>query len=442
MAFNYRLISCNPSNYPDIDCLGWNTLHPMAGKFVFVNEFFQGNPVNVNRVYELDFLGDNVCVFTDYVPDLVVSSANACTPIFAEYEYENCETGKREVFGFPTATPTNNVLRIDGSCDCWFQIGPSAPATRLLTSYTEYAGCKECLINRNDEICPTGERTLSYAVKVTPPLPIPPDRGFKKCGYISKVFGDLTDSSPYKNDFTGVYFKRPTNNSSVVFKLVDTANATEYLLNDNTYGTFQDFGGAQPDLSFYILEWKNVLALLGEGSYQIKQEVNFVGIPQDYYTNTFTLQAFSIDKANHTVRIDCTQDGFFVDKEVDFKGSGYKTSLRVNGFFGRAERSYEQNNLSTRDYKNRQISISINKEYKFQGLNLPVCVADELMDFVLKGNELFVSDYNKNNHSYNFELLPVELQDNEGSEYQTLTRGVKVNLLFTDRFKNNRKTNC
>ncbi len=58
------------------------------------------------------------------------------------------------------------------------------------------------------------------------------------------------------------------------------------------------------------------------------------------------------------------------------------------------------------------------------------------------GNELFISDYNKNNYSYRHELTPVELADNRGEEYPVFTRDVNINLTFTDRYKSNRKINC
>ena len=350
--------------------------------------------------------------------------------------------GEQRVFGFPITDPSSAVIRIDGDCECWRYVSEANASTQLINSFSNYDTCNECLESAQEEICPTGERVLSYAVKVELPKPVAPDRGFKECCYSAKVFGDLNNTDPYRNDFIGAYYKRPTTNSTVIFKLVNTTTLNEYLLDSNTYGTYQDFGGVQSELSFFIVEWRKVLSLLGAGNYRIKQEVSIVGVARDYYSNTFTLQQFTIDAADDTVRIDCMQDGYLVDGNVNFKGTGFKTSLRLCGFFGRTEPSFEERNLVTSDYESKQVTITVNREYKYQALKVPSCVADELFYFILKGNELYASDYNKNNHSYNFELLPVQLQDNEGNEYQTLSRGVKINLLFTDRFKNNRKTNC
>ena len=239
-----------------------------------------------------------------------------------------------------------------------------------------------------------------------------------------------------------MYFKRELPNATVAFKLVDTATLTEYDLNDSTYGTFQDFGGVQEDLSFYVVQWRNVLSVLGEGNYQIKKEITIAGVSVDYYSNTFQLKQFTIALADNTVRIDCVQDGLFLNSGINFKGTGFVTSIRVRGFFGRPEYSFEQDNLATRDYNMQQVSMSASKEYQFQGLNLPDCIIKELMDFVIFGNTLLISDYNSNNTSYLYELLEVELSNNDSTEYFTLKREVNVNLLFTDRFKNNKKVNC
>ena len=58
------------------------------------------------------------------------------------------------------------------------------------------------------------------------------------------------------------------------------------------------------------------------------------------------------------------------------------------------------------------------------------------------GNELVISDYNKNNHSYKYELIPVILEDNSGTEFFVLDRAININLRFSDRRENNRKINC
>ena len=152
---------------------------------------------------------------------------------------------------------------------------------------------------------------------------------------------------------------------------MDVVTTTEYALNDATYGTFQDFGGVQNDLSYYIVDWRKVLTLLGEGVYQIKKELTIAGISVDLLSDTYSLESFSIQKANGTVRLDSIIDGKLVAIDTDFLNSGYTTSLRVRGYFGNPEYSYEQDNIAQRDYSFKQNTMSSKKEYKYQALQLP-----------------------------------------------------------------------
>lgn len=431
----FNLISCNPGLYPSILSLCWKGTHPFSGMVVYI----VGQ--SALETYTLTFIGGG-CVCTGTVPELRPTTENNCTPSYDIFKYANCETGELRNFGFPLGTGVPGTFRKNGDCDCWDFIGEESVADELVTSYTEYTSCKKCLNTRALEICPAAERTISYAQRVTLPDAPPPDRDFSKCCYVNIVFGDLGDTDPYHNDYTGSWYKRQLPNTTVDFKLYNVNTAATYALNDATYGTFVDFGGVQTELTYYIVDWRKVLSLLGEGNYQIKQELTIAGISVDIYSDTFTLKQFSIAKADGTVRIDTIMDGKLIAKDTDFNNSGYKTSMRLRGFFGRAEYSYEQDNLAKRDYSYMQNTMSSKREYKFQGLQLPECITDQLFNFVLFGAELFISDYNGNNHSYKYEVLPVKLEGNAGTEFFVTDRGCNINLTFSDRTENDRKINC
>jgi len=439
MFYCYNLISCNPLDYPDITNLCRKNPHPFDGKVVYLLVA----PINPLQTYTLTFIGINTCFCDGWIPKLRVTTENLCTPSYGIFQYQNCEDPSIvRTFGFPVADPINTTLRKDGDCDCWTFLGEEAVADEILGGYSEYDDCNDCLSTRESELCPQGERTIGFAVRVNLPESPPPDRDFSKCCYTNLVLADVSDDDGYKNDFSGVFFKRETPSSTVVFKLVDTVTLTEYFLNTDTYGTFVDFGGIQPDLSYYVVDWRKVLTLLGSGSYQIKKELDIVGISIDILSNTFTLKPFSIDNADNTVRIDSVMNGKLINIDTDFKGSLYKTSVRLRGYFGRNERTFEQDNIAQRDYNLIQNTMSSKSSYQFQGLQIPECITVDLWNFVLFGNELIISDYNKNNHSYKYELIPVILEDNTGTEFFVQDRAVNVNLKFTDKKQNNRKINC
>jgi hypothetical protein len=440
MATCYTLQSCDNLSYPDIENICWDGTHPMEGLIVYINQVYNGNAINTGQTYTLVLVGVDLCVCEEWLPFLATSTIQTCVPTYDIFKYANCESGTARNFGFPSGSPSGAVIRKDGDCECWSFVGEESVADELITAYTEYDDCTECLDTRSLELCSFGERSISYAVMVTLPPPIPPDKGFDECCYTSLVLADLSDISKYKNDYSGTYFKRQIPNSSVVFKLID-ANLTEYPLVDSTYGIFSDFGGVQPDLSYFIVEWRKVLSLLGEGTYKIKQEVDIAGITIPYFSNTFTLKAYSIAVADKTARIDCTMDGLLVDENVNFKGSGFKTTLRVRGFFGNNKPEFEQDNVTRRDYYTEQVSFSQSNKYIFQGQLLPECVTTDFY-WMLKGNDIFCSDYNINNHSYKYEVLPVIVDNSDGEAYFPTSRDINLNFTFRDRYNNNRKLNC
>ena len=431
---NYKLVSCDPTAYPTILNVCWKGRHPYEGLVVYIIDGL----VDTSKTYTLTYVGQGVEVCNMYLPSLEPSVQNSCTPSYKEYELENCNTGELVYYGFVNATPTSAIVKI--GCECYRIIQESTATQLITTSYTNFDRCSACLGSL--VACDSGERTKSYALKVNLPDAPPPDRGFSKCCYSNVVLADTSDADDYKNDYTGFWFKRELPNSTCTFKLKDIDSSTLYTLNSSTYGTFQDFGGVQPDLTYFIVEWRKVLSLLTGTRFQIIKELNIAGISIDVTSDTYILKPFSILSSDKTIRIDSIMDGMLIEKDTDFTNSGYKTSMRLRGFFGRAEYSYEQDNISKRDYSYMQNTMSSKREYKFQALQIPECISNELWNFILFGKELFISDYNGNNHSYKYEVLPVKLEGNTGTEFFVTDRGVNINLTFSDRTENNRKINC
>ena len=254
------------------------------------------------------------------------------------------------------------------------------------------------------------ERTIGYALRVIPPKPVIPNKGFVECCYKNIVFGDTTSNEDYNNDYYGVYFKKQIS--------TDTC-----------------------DLTFFIVSWKKVLTLLGEGQFFIRKDITFVGVPYTEFSNNFIVKQFTNDLADLTVRFDCIQNGYLEHLDIDFKGTNFKTSLRTLGFFGRREPDYIQENDVYRNENVVQNNMMQENEYLYQAGLLPECITEELFDFVLFGNELFLNDYNKNNHSYYFRKSAVVYKSNKGTKYYTLNRNAQINLSFEDRIKNKRKIN-
>lgn len=292
--------------------------------------------------------------------------------------------------------------------------------------------------------CVYKERTLSYALGVNiPTVPEPPDELFKECCYTHLVFADLNSSEDFRNDYSGFYHQKQLPNETVDFFLYSYQNGQEYPLNNGTYGQFFGFGFYPQNINLkgYRVDWKKVLQVRGAGTYSIIKRQNIAGIDLEFPSIAFTLKPFSWKTANTTVRMDIVMNGRLERDRVDFKGTGWKHSLRVPGFFGRREPKFEEDNLVGRDFESRQISMSQKNDYKFQTNYIPNCLTSEIIDFMLFANDIYMNDYNLNNHSYSYVKFPVKLSNNEGTTYGVKTRNARLNLVFSDKVVNRIKRN-
>ena len=443
--YNYTLQSCDIGSYPDIENVcTQNAASPYVG--LIVTETGQ-SPL---RRYLVVLNGINTNVCQGWMPSLTVASFDTCADPRFEFLHtlQNCQDQKELRFTLLDQFYSEGVvLQFDGECSCWKVVGKTSNHDEEPTVLNSYVDCTECIEEVVNGLCDYEERTIGYAVGVGLPKPEPPNRGFKECCYSNLVLADLSNSDDFYNDYTSVFFKRQTPNDTVLYELVGQSTGTITLV-DGTHGVELTFGGtAQPDLSFFRVEWRKILSLIGEDTFVIKKTVSIAGVAvPPILSNNYELKAFSTTLADNTVRIDANMNGKLVRIDTDFRNTGYKNSLRVQGFFGDRQSKWEQDNVvfsskKSIPYFNDQITMSNNYEYTFQAYQIPECIGRYLDEEILFGNELFVSDYNINNYSYGFEVTPVSLLDDTGATYPIKNRLININLTFTDRAKDNRKTN-
>ncbi len=292
--------------------------------------------------------------------------------------------------------------------------------------------------------CDMKERTISFADFVEIPVQeVPPAEVFKECCYYNIVLASSTDTDLEKNDFAGVYHQREIQSETNEFVLIRLSDSLETVLNDDTFGTFQGFGSIDdnPDLTTMIVEWRLVLAAQGADDYKIVKRLTRAGVSVEVEFLVYTLREFSDFLANGTVRMDVTMSGLLEKDDIDFSGSNFADSLRLPGFFGRREPTFEEDNIVNRNYVKRQISSQQTNVYQFQANQLPYCVTDMIWDFFLFSDDIRMFDYNLNNHSYQFKNFPVKLANNVGTTYRALSRKATLNLEFNDKTLSNNKRN-
>ena len=150
---------------------------------------------------------------------------------------------------------------------------------------------------------------------------------------------------------------------------------------------------------------------------------------------------FTQRAADKTVRIDSVMNGYLERLGIEFKNSGFKTSLRFGGFFGRRQPKYEEDNIVYTNFESTQISMHQTNEFLLQSNLLPYCMTSQIYDFALFANDIYLNDYNFNNHIRDFIKFPVKLAEAKDINYSNLTTKAVVNLTFSEKFINNIKRN-
>lgn len=461
----YTLTSCDPTSYDDIINLSTNVSpSPFSGLVVYIDQtfpyylsgVFQGQTIAQARTYVLTPIGAgaNTAQMTQWVPTLVACNLTSCADANADkmYKVSNCLDRKsfRYVL-FVAAQTIGDVVNFTGECTCWKIEELISTYTESLTVAATYTTCSDCIGVVEADICSFGVRTIGYALRVQDVIPETPDRGFGGCCYSSPVFGDLTEpNNAYHNDFTSVYFQRQTPVDTVAYQIIKQGAGTTNLVG-GTHGDSYVFDPlhTNPDLSYFRVSWHDILNTLGAGVYTIRMQVSIAGLPVTNVDTpmTFNLKAWSINGANGTARLDIAMDGTIEDTGINFKDSEFTTSLRTLGYFGDAQDNVTQHNTvysSSKGLKMYEGQITMNNDptYTFQADNISECISRYFRKFFIFANDIYASDYNKNNHSYEYELLPVVLDGIETNTYPVEGRGMDMNLTFKRRSKNDRKTNC
>jgi hypothetical protein len=457
--YSYTLQSCNPSSYPDIEDLCTTDVpSPFSGLVVYIVGAYL-NPATGQLEQEDQFKtylvvsnGTNTDICQGNMPTLSTTNLKTCADSIADKMYQVQDCDDKELFRdvlLPSTYSLGTILRFTGEDTCWKVIQNISSYNESLTVSASFSDCAACIAAVVSGICEYEERTIGYANMLEFPKAEPIDRGFQECCVSNIVLADLADSDPYKNDFTSVFYKRQTPNDTVTYEIIPNSTGVPVALVDGVHGTLYAYGGAeQPDLSYFRVEWRDVLSAIGEDIFTIRMVVSIAGVPTNIDSLvTYDLRSFTQSLANNTVRFDAKLDGKLVKIDVDFKNSGYENSIRLPGYFGDRQAGITQDNVvfsSKKGYSyfEDQITMSNDWEYTYQANQIQECLARPLLEELIWGNEIFISDYNTNNHDYRYELKPVILSDVSDINYQVRSRKIDVNLTFKDRTKDNRKTNC
>ena len=279
---------------------------------------------------------------------------------------------------------------------------------------------------------PIQERTKKeYQSVKLPTIFTEENRGFERCCCDYTVLASQTNDS-WKNDVTSAWIKVADINDQTTFNLYKNGILSSYQPTINIF--------VQDPLARYVtINWKDVLALDGEGCYKLEIAFSIAGINQTMIWGKYTLKTYSIQSALGTARIRVIFNSFQEIEGIDFTDSLVEDSLRFNGFIGNSQPNTEIDNLI---YQNREVKKVVRENLKtYELITDPICeeFTKALTDlYLLSENQIFLSDYNAHNHSYRYQDLPAVVENTPEIEYYDFSRSAKLTCVLGDKFKNKR----
>ena len=266
---------------------------------------------------------------------------------------------------------------------------------------------------------------------------------FIQCQYIEKVFASQSPNNEWwKNDKNEFLFRRLIVTDTVAIELWKNGIKVADL-NSNTYGTFfNGFASGNSEQQIYVgylLEWELVQAAFGNGSYQVKAQLNIIGNATTYESRSFALITYSDIAANKSVRIESTQNGNIIGSDFDFTNLSWYQSLRVPGVFGNPSPVLETDNYVNSNHEQRQITSKNSREWSLQTGLINYEVGTKILYNKMLANEILITDYLIKNESI-FRRIDVMVSEIEKPEIKNIPDRV-YNIKFTDRKDKYKKRN-
>jgi hypothetical protein len=274
-------------------------------------------------------------------------------------------------------------------------------------------------------------KKIKYSLITIPEGIVNEDRGLSECCCKFTAIADVESSDVWKNDVRGVFVKKSAISDTVTFKIFKCGNPVA-LSNLGETAVFPN----EPLGVGFIYDWRQYLITEGAGEYEITVEFTISGITGGFSFGHYNLNQYTTERLDTTVRIWTEFNSYSLQERFDFTNSNFKDSIRVSGLFGLAQPAPEVNNLITKGRKVVKTTREFVKKYELICDPLTSCESTRILDFhLLNGDDYFISDHNKCNHSYQYLHFPVSVDGDISSEYPENARLMRLNCTFGDTKK-------
>lgn len=253
------------------------------------------------------------------------------------------------------------------------------------------------------------------------------DRRFQQCEQPFIVLASVEDGSMYKNDVTHVFQNVILSGDTVTISIEKNG---QVLANRGTSVFYPN----SPNAVGFIFDWRQYLQNEGVGCYTIKLECVLAGVNIDFTWGNYELSPWTIDSAMNTVRVYSRFNSYALNHNIDFSGSNAVDSIRFNGFFGGMQPNTKVNNLKANNNVQSKVTRENLKTYELTSDLLNVCHTKRLIDLhFLHENDVWISDHNPQNHTYEYRDIEVIVKEVPDIEYPKDVRGAVVKCVFEDK---------
>jgi len=273
------------------------------------------------------------------------------------------------------------------------------------------------------------------------------------CCEAQSVFTDNIGTDSFKNDITAVMFKYPATYSAITLILqqnISGAWTDVDTLNDNTNGVFYAYGFIEDeDGNKYIryeLNWYLIYGINGEGTFRVKTVETSVFGTTNNYSSEYCLSLYHANFADGTIKIEFYNNGLkgdFSDPTsfFDYSDLNLYNSIRLQGIFGFDSSEYEREFVEYDNGKRQWIKDEQQVNYILKLKPIDAITHNFVKIEVLQSDEIFITDYNKNNPNRHIQT-PVIVDGSYEPRWNVAVKKASVDVKFKFAFNNLRKKRC
>lgn len=254
------------------------------------------------------------------------------------------------------------------------------------------------------------------------------DKGASFCDEPQLVVASLDDASYYKNDRTGIAYKFDT----MTIQLEDKNGVLT-----SAPGISVNFPH-QPDAKGFIIDWRQVsnASQLLQGCYKVRVNWTLSGNSGWFYFGSFELLEYNVFNVQKTVRLFVVLNDLVRKQGINYKDSGFATTIRFRGQFGYMQPKYDTENIIYSDRTREKVRNEALRTFELRSSYLLSCMTRQIdEEILLCANQIYITDNNANNHVRNLYYdFPVILSDSESPSFEyTDSVFAKVKAVFVEK---------